>query len=126
MKLTLITPVLPVADVVRTQEYYRDFLDFTIDWRDREVFGGVSHGTVSLFFQRTDNPPRGITCVLNTPDADEVFRRYTEQGANIVDSIATRAWGMREFTIEDLNGHFLRIGHVDESMADYSQFHRNM
>ncbi len=26
--------------------------------------------------------------------------------------------------VEDLNGHRIRIGHVDESLADYSQFKR--
>lgn len=124
MKFTLNTPVLPVRDVIRTQEYYRDVLEFTIDWRDRDVFGGVSSGDVSLFFQKTEDPPTGFTCVLNTPNADEVFHQCTERGAKIVDPIATRPWGMREFTIEDLNGHFLRISHVDESEADYSKFHQ--
>jgi predicted enzyme related to lactoylglutathione lyase len=117
------TPILPVADVVRTQQYYRDVLGFTIDWRDREVFGGVSLDSVSFFFQRTDAAVRAFSCVLNTPDADEVFRSYSENGAKIVEPIATRPWGMREFTIEDPSGHFLRIGHIDESMADYISFH---
>lgn len=124
MKLTLVTPVLPVTDVLRTQQYYRDVLAFQIDWRDRDLFGGVSSGDVSLFFQKTESPPTGLACVVNTTNADEVFVLYSQLGAKIVDPVATRPWGMREFTVEDLNGHYLRIGHVDETAADYSQFER--
>lgn len=72
MEFSLNTPVLPVSDVLRTQAYYCDVLGFTIDWRERDVFGGVSCGNLSLFFERTTNPPRGFTCVLNTANADEV------------------------------------------------------
>jgi hypothetical protein len=39
-----------------------------------------------------------------------------------VEEIETRPCGMREFVVEDLDGHRIRIGHVDESLADYSRF----
>jgi uncharacterized glyoxalase superfamily protein PhnB len=46
-------------------------------------------------------------------NADEVLARYRESGARIVEEIASHPWGMREFTIEDENGHRFRIGHSE-------------
>ncbi len=97
-------------------------LGFQIDWRDGNGFGGVSNGEISMFFQKTESNTSEITCVLNTPDADEVYAKYKKSGVEIVADITTQPWGMREFTIRDVNGHCLRIGHVDESKADHSDF----
>ena len=55
-------------------------------------------------------------------DADAVYAAWTTADVTILDPIATRSWGMREFTAQDLDGNQLRVGHVDESWADYSGF----
>ena len=115
-------PVLPVADVFKTQEYYRDVLQFTINWSDRDVFGSVSNGAISLFFAKSTDFKPGHTLVWNTANADQVYEEYKAAGAQIVEDIETRSWGMREFVVQDINGHRIRIGHVDETIADYSQF----
>ena len=116
------TPILPVADVTATQAYYRDVLGFAVDWRERDLFGAVSCGDISLFFAKSEDPVHRVTCVLNTVDADAIYDIYVGRGAKIVEPIATQPWGMREFTVEDINGHLLRIGHVDESSANYGAF----
>ncbi len=123
-KIILQTPVLPVPDVVQAQEYYRDVFKFKIDWIDRDVFGGVSHGDISIFFSKSNLPISVHTLVWNTPDADEVYKELLSSSARILEPIETRSWGMREFVVEDLNGHRFRVGHVDESSADYSEFRR--
>ena len=115
------TPILPVTDVVESQNYYRDKLGFQVDWTQGDSFGAVSVGTISIFFRKTDSQFSEFTCVLNTPDADKVYADYKGRGVDIVSEIAAQPWGMREFTIRDLNGHLFRIGHVDESQADYSE-----
>jgi uncharacterized glyoxalase superfamily protein PhnB len=43
---------------------------------------------------------------------------YRERGAKIVEGIASHPWGMREFTIEDNNGHRFRIGHSEGPVVD--------
>ena len=111
------TPVLPVGDLVKAQEFYRDCLGFAIDWSAGDTFGAVSHGSISIFFNKTNPPFQPFTLVLNTPDADQVYSTYQARGVEIVSDIKTHPWGMREFTVRDLNGHLLRIGHVDESRA---------
>ena len=50
---------------------------------------------------------------VRVEDADAVLAVYRERGAPIVDEIASHPWGMREFTVEDNNGHRFRIGHSE-------------
>jgi uncharacterized glyoxalase superfamily protein PhnB len=116
------TPVLPVTDVTAAQNFYRDNLGFQVDWCAGDTFGAVSHGKISIFFSKSQTPIPEFTLVLNTPDADNVFSECKTPGIDIVSEIATQPWGTREFTVRDLNGHLLRIGHVDESKANYSDF----
>ena len=118
-------PVLPVTDLIRTQEYYKNVFRFKIDWRDGESFGQVSNGDIALFFQKVNAPMPGYTVVLNTQNADAVYEALKNAGADIIDPIETRSWGLREFRVRDINGHVLRISHVDEGKADYSTFERD-
>lgn len=121
MEITHQTPVLIVADLDAALTFYRDKLAFSIDWVDREVLAAISTGEVSVFLQRAERPSP-TTLIWNVPSADEVLKILEDAGVTVLDPIATRSWGMREFTIADPWGNRFRIGHVDESEADYSAF----
>jgi uncharacterized glyoxalase superfamily protein PhnB len=108
---TFLTPQLPVADVVRAQRYYADVLGFEIPW-GREDYGAVTNGTTEIFLIRAPEPRARAVCCVRVPDADALYALYRERGANIVEPIASRPWGMREFTLEDPDGHRFRIGHA--------------
>ena len=45
-------PELPVADVERVQQHYRDAFGFEIGWLDPGGIGAVSRGNVAIFFER--------------------------------------------------------------------------
>ena len=50
-------PELPVEDVERAQQYYRDILGFEIGWLDPgKEMGAVSRGDAVVFFRRTKPP----------------------------------------------------------------------
>ncbi len=108
-----ITPQLPVADVRETQAYYRDVLGFKIAWIWQEEYGAVYNGMTELYFSREAGPIRPSIAFARVEDADTVLALYRERGVKIVEEIASHPWGMREFTIEDLNGHRFRIGHSE-------------
>ncbi|MFQ5991552.1 MAG: bleomycin resistance protein [Nitrospiraceae bacterium] len=119
-----LTPEFPVADVVETQRYYRDVLGFRIDWLWDDNFGAVSKGEVELFFfkSKSPNPPKGFGCYLFVDNADEIYELYKKKGARVIDELGSKPWGMREFTIEDPNGHFLRIGHGEKRIHEIERF----
>jgi hypothetical protein len=47
-----LVPELPVIDVERAQQHYRDALGFEIGWHDPDGIGAVSRGNVAIFFAR--------------------------------------------------------------------------
>ena len=108
-----LTPQLPVSDVRATQAYYRDFLGFKIAWIWREEYGAVYNGRTEIFFSREDGEIRPACCFVRVENADEVLALYRERGVRIVEEIASHPYGMREFSIEDNNGHRFRIGHSE-------------
>lgn len=59
---------------------------------------------------------------LAVADLDAVYAAWTQAGVTILDPIATRTWGMREFPARDLDGNELRGGHLDEGQANYADF----
>jgi catechol 2,3-dioxygenase-like lactoylglutathione lyase family enzyme len=106
-----VTPELPVADVRATQAYYRDVLGFRIAWVYEESYGAVYNGRTEVFLRRESGPIERACVFVRVEDADRVLATYRERGAKIVEEIASQPWGMREFTVEENNGHRFRIGH---------------
>lgn len=105
-----LTPQLPVVDVEETQAWYRDVLGCTIAFT-RESYGAVQLGKTEIFFSRTAGPVTPAWCCVRVDDADALYAIYRERGAEIVEKIDSKSWGMREFTIRDPNGHYFRVGH---------------
>ena len=51
------TPELPVVDVERAQQHYRDVLGFEIRWlHPGKEIGAVAHDDVAIFFRRRRQP----------------------------------------------------------------------
>ena len=105
------TPELPVADVRATQAYYRDALGFRIAWLYQEEYGAVYNGKTELYLRRETGPIERCCVFVRVENADRVLAWYREREVRIVAEIATHPWGMREFTLEEINGHRFRIGH---------------
>lgn len=108
-----VTPQLPVADVRETQAYYRDLLDFKIAWVRGEEYGAVYQGPNEIFLIQEPGKITPCCCFVRVSNADDALARYRERGVRIVDEIVSQPWGMREFTIEENNGHRFRIGHSE-------------
>lgn len=115
-------PVLLVHDVAETAVFYRDQLGFSIDflYGDPPVHAGISRGdwTASgAIIQLSQIPPErsivplsGYLYIFVGRDIDELYEVYKTQGVTIRDEPTSYPWGLREFAIEDNNGHVLRFG----------------
>ena len=99
-------PELPVADVERAQQYYRDTLGFKIAWLypDKEI-GAVSRGDVAIFFRRREPPFQPAVHWVVAEDVDATYSELKMSGANIVDHLENKPWGLRQFTVDDLDGN---------------------
>ena len=114
-------PVLFVHDVKETAVFYRDKLGFQIDFLFGEPpdHAGLSRGDwtgggAALQLSRVDQAqritPSGYLYIFVSSDIEALFAAYQAQNVTIRQALEAYPWGMREFTIEDNNGHLLRFG----------------
>ncbi len=105
----LVVPQFPVRDVHVTTKWYGEVLGLPVDFTWEDEYGSVCAGGVKINFVRQQEPPRGQVCCIDVDDPDALHARCLEAGAPIVMPLANQAWGLREFAVEDPNGHWLRI-----------------
>lgn len=99
-------PELPVADVVRAQEYYRDALGFEIGWlEDGKEIGAVSRGGVAIFLRRREPPFEPAVHWVFAEELDSVFEDLSSVGADLDGPPQTKPWGLRQFTLRDPDGN---------------------
>jgi uncharacterized glyoxalase superfamily protein PhnB len=130
------TPELPVEDVERAQQHYRDALGFEIGWlyRESEIppqqsntgiagdpgippqqsntgiaggaeMGAVSRENVAIFFRRRSRPFEPAVHWIFAADIDATYEELRSRGARIVEPLEKKPWGLRQFTVEDIDGN---------------------
>lgn len=106
-------PELPVADVERAQQHYRDALGFEIGW----LYPGKEIGAVSrvdmgpIFFRKRKPPFEPAVHWVFAEDIDASYQELKSSGANIVDPLEKKPWGLRQFTVKDLDGNLFYFHH---------------
>lgn len=113
--------VLHVHDVAQTAQYYQEKLGFHIDFLfgDPPIHAGVSRGNwtgdmvqIQLTQIEASHPitPSGYLYIFVNAAIDALYQTYLANGVDIVNPPESYPWGLREFTIRDLNGHIIRFG----------------
>jgi predicted lactoylglutathione lyase len=111
-------PEIPVGNVEHAAAYYVNVLGFSFDWGDDAGgIGGISQGDCRMFL--TNAPFRGVDGLkapvivwlnLNSKqEVDELFERWKDAGAKILQDVEDKPWKLREFTVADLDGNRLRV-----------------
>jgi predicted enzyme related to lactoylglutathione lyase len=105
-------PELPVTDVERAQRHYRDALGFEIGWLDPgKGIGAVSRKPMAIFFRKRTPPFEAAVHWVFAEDIDATYAELTSSGANITEPLERKPWGLRQFTIEDLDGNRFYFHH---------------
>ena len=105
-------PELPVVDVERAQQHYRDVFGLEIGWLypGKEI-GAVSGDKVAIFFRKRTPPFEPAIHWVFREDLDASYRELQSSGANIVDPLERKPWGLRQFTVRDLDGNLFYFHH---------------
>ena len=106
-------PELPVADVELAQQHYRDTLRCEIAWLypDKGI-GAVSHDDMGPIFFRKRKPPfEPAVHWVFAEDIDTTYQELQSSGANIVEPLERKPWGLRQFTVKDLDGNIFYFHH---------------
>jgi catechol 2,3-dioxygenase-like lactoylglutathione lyase family enzyme len=117
-----VTPNLLVSNIERSTEFYRDVLGFTVKQTVPDaapfVFVWLDHTGVGVFLNdpkavahdfpdATMRPPGGTaTMFFVVSDVDALHARVAPQ-TKVVTPLKTQFYGMREFAVEDPDGHIL-------------------
>jgi predicted enzyme related to lactoylglutathione lyase len=105
-------PELPVADVELAQRHYRDALGFAIGWLEPgKELGSVSRGDVAIFLRRRRGRFEPAVHWVFADDIDATYEECRAAGARIVEPLERKPWGLRQFTVEDLDGHRFHFHH---------------
>ncbi len=105
-------PELPVVDVERAQKYYRDVFGFEINWLEpgKEI-GAVSCAGVVIFFRKRAMPFEPAVHWVFAEDIEGTYAAAQACGAKIVDPLERKPWGLRQFTVKDLDGNLFYFHH---------------
>jgi len=117
--LALVAPEFFVRDIQRSIAFYTGALGFTV-LRAEHNFAVVALGEAHVLLAHEsiapdkatlDSGPRGsgVNVRIMVDDVDAVYRRATSAGARIVDDIADRYYGLRDFILADPDGFMLRF-----------------
>ncbi len=105
-------PELPVADVERAQQHYNDALGVEIAWLEPgKDIGAVSRGAVTIFFRKKTPPFDPVVHWIFAEELDATYQELQSSGANIAEPLELKPWGVRQFTVKDLDGHVFYFHH---------------
>jgi GNAT superfamily N-acetyltransferase len=107
-------PILAVSDVVATTRYYRDVLGFGDEWTWGEPpeFGGARWDKVSVMFclqPELASRVEGHQHAILVDGVDALHEQHRASGAQILSALEAKPWGLREYTVRDINGYHLRF-----------------
>ncbi len=114
--LRSVTPILFVRDVTKSAGFFRDTLDFAVDFLYGEppFYGSVSRDGVCLHLRHVHRPnfaelaarePSLILATIEVDDVRAVFEEFRGRGAAFAQDVETHDWGGTDFHVRDPDGN---------------------
>ena len=115
-------PQLPVSDMDRSIAYYQEALGFRLGWRTTDgglaaLYSGEIEVLLLVPWTGEGLPPAQCAYVY-VEDPDSLCAEYQHAGAEVVEPVASRPYGMRDFLVRDPDGHRFRLGRGEERLRD--------
>jgi catechol 2,3-dioxygenase-like lactoylglutathione lyase family enzyme len=106
-------PGLTVTDVLAAVDFYTTKLGFQLGftWGEPAAFAGVNLDKVQIFLQQGKPAPGGTSVYFKVGDADELYAFHQTNGVEIAEPIDDRDYGIRDYSVRDLDGYYLTFGH---------------
>lgn len=123
-----VMPRIPVSDMDRSIAHYQEALGFRLAWRtttgDLAALATASGIELLLLVPwQGDGPPPSQSMYVYVEDPDALCAEYAEAGANIVEPVASRSYGMRDFGVQDPDGHRFTLGRGEERLRDVAEMY---
>jgi uncharacterized glyoxalase superfamily protein PhnB len=120
-------PILLVADVVKSANYFRDKLGFTYTrfWGEPPDFVILVRDGCRVMLSQVDDPARIVPHWHNVShmwniyfwvdDVDAIYAEMQASGAIIDYSLGMKDYGVKEFGVQDLDGHDIAFGQASST-----------
>jgi catechol 2,3-dioxygenase-like lactoylglutathione lyase family enzyme len=119
--LTGISPVLLVADLQRSVDYFTERLGFECHlFGDPPNFATAARDAAVILIALSDQPERLVPhwqivdmmwdAYIRVDDVDAIYAEVQERGAGIDYTIYDAPHGFREFGVQDPDGHDIAFG----------------
>jgi len=128
-----ISPMLAIRNMKQTIEFYKNSLGFKIGMAfadtDNPEYADLSKDTMVLMFVPAENLGIGKEEKLGVGvniymqidgDIDEYYNELKNKGVKIVVGIKDEPYGIRDFTVEDIDGYKLTFNNAGE-LVEYTK-----
>jgi uncharacterized glyoxalase superfamily protein PhnB len=121
-KFGLAVPVIAAADVLSTVTWFVRTLGFKQQWiwGEPPVYAGIRSGGAMLYISRDPDmadviQSRGLMpdIFLWVEDIEHAYDQHQANGAEIVEPLSERPWGVRQYVVREPNGYRLKIAESD-------------
>ena len=109
-------PILPVADVGATVDWYEQILGATDVWMYGDPVGhaGCMLSSSQIQFSHETNSIEGFELFVFVANVPELCEEYIKRGVKIEEELEIKPWGATEFVVVDPNGVRLRFAEFRE------------
>lgn len=104
-----VTPILRVANLTASIDYYVKVLGFKVDWDNPGIIASVSRDRCGIFLSEGDQGNPGAWVWIVVGDVEALFEEYRAKGAKVRQPPTNFEWAY-EMQVEDLDGNILRLG----------------
>lgn len=102
------TPILNVADLDKSIQYYVDMLGFSLDWR-QNTMASVSRDAAHIMLCEHCQGCSGTWVWIGVSNAAALYDEYKQKDVEILMAPTNFPWAY-EMRIPDIDGHILRLG----------------
>jgi catechol 2,3-dioxygenase-like lactoylglutathione lyase family enzyme len=107
-------PQFPLDDVAKGVAYYRDILGFKINHAQDDL-GVMDRDDITiLLIERTERHTGIGSCYVYINNADTLHAELSKRGANLQGEPVSHPWGLRDFSVLDLEGNQIWFGQTFE------------
>ena len=109
-----IMPELPLDDVPAGVEHYRDVLGFSVNYEQHDI-GVMDRDEVRLLLTARTADHTGIgSAYFYVRDVDALYEELLTKGADVEGEPVSQPWGLREFSVRDLEQNRLTFAQTFE------------
>jgi uncharacterized glyoxalase superfamily protein PhnB len=107
--------------------HYQEALGLSLAWRTIDgTLAALATGEIEVLLLvpwNGEGAPPAQSSYVYVEDPDALCAEFEESGADIVDPVASRPYGMRDFVVRDPDGHRFTLGCGEEALRDVADYY---